>query len=150
MQTRVPVDPAQPAAVAEGLQAYLDTLRELNGARVAGLPVANGAGFDTHIYFVRLEGEGDALPSGWQGELVLRIFPSPAQGERARRESEVQRFAAAAGYPAPPSLAWADRDAPLGLPFMIMPRVSGRMMLTLIIGRPWAMGRLLARPRRDE
>jgi len=135
------IDPASTTAVTDALAAYLDGRGDLDGAALAAPLEPVGTGFDTYIYFFELAGR--ALPAGWDGPLVLRILPSPAHGERASREAAVQRFIAAAGYPAPAVVAWEDAGTELGLPFIIMQRAPGATMLSRITARPWTMRRHL-------
>jgi aminoglycoside phosphotransferase (APT) family kinase protein len=65
-------------------------------------------------------------PDGWPAELVARLMPDPAP---ARKETMVQRAAAAAGYPTPRVRASGGPDDGLGRAFMVMDRAPGRPAL---------------------
>ena len=53
-------------------------------------PQRMGGGFYTDNYAFRLRG----VPAGWDGPLVLRLFPASAPAGQARREAIVQNIAA--------------------------------------------------------
>jgi aminoglycoside phosphotransferase (APT) family kinase protein len=65
-------------------------------------------------------------PTGWEGELVLRVPRDPAG---AASEFVLQRAAGDAGFPAPRVVAMdTTGDNRLGRPWVLMPRVSGRLL----------------------
>jgi aminoglycoside phosphotransferase (APT) family kinase protein len=98
------------------LRAQFGDLRVVNG------PDRFGAGMDTYVYAVRFSG---TLPAEWTAPLVLRVYPSAAQTEKAEREAAVQAFVAVLGFPAPRPLFLDTSGDPFGLPFMIMERLPG-------------------------
>ncbi len=118
-------DPDDLILVGKALEASLKN--ELGAVAISDGPARVGHGLDTYIYGFRLEGDG--LAAGWDGPLILRIFAAPHQEEKARRETAVQAFLSAAGFPAPRPLLVGGADNDLGLPFMIMERVPGSPML---------------------
>jgi aminoglycoside phosphotransferase (APT) family kinase protein len=76
---------------------------------------------------------------------VLRVErdAGEAYAVKVRREATVQRFVAGAGYPALEPLATEDAATPLGLPFMVLPRVMGPTMFERVVTRPWQARALL-------
>jgi len=127
-------DPEDTAAIGRTLNEFLR--HRLGEVDLRAHPAPIGNGLDTYIYAFHLRGD---LPEEWSGPLVLRIYPSAEQGPKARREVDIQTFVADRGYPAPRPLAVSTNQPPLGLPFMIMPRVPGapaldRMKNPLAIG----------------
>jgi aminoglycoside phosphotransferase (APT) family kinase protein len=110
--------------------------------RYAEPPASFGAGFDTLIYGFRIE--GPSALGAWSAPLVLRVYTTAMQDAKALREASLQRFAAERGYPALTPLAVETSDGMLGLPFMILERMPGGMMLERFIKRPWRGPRLFA------
>jgi aminoglycoside phosphotransferase (APT) family kinase protein len=118
--TSAPFDPDNIPAIREALAQRLS-------ARVGPVSVKEGparfrSGLDTFVYAIGLSGQ---LAPEWPESLVLRIFPSMDQVEKAEREFAVQAFLATLGYPAPRPLYFDVTGEPFGLPFMIMARVPG-------------------------
>jgi len=111
----------------------------LGALELADGPTRIGGGLDTYTYAFRLSG---SLDPHWLRPLVLRVYPSPDQQDKAKREEAVQRFVHAAGFPAPLPLLVVIRDTPLGLPFMIMERAPGSTMLDRF-KNPLAIDRML-------
>jgi aminoglycoside phosphotransferase (APT) family kinase protein len=70
-------------------------------------------------------------PAGWPAELVVRLMPDP---ETARKETIIQRAAAAAGFPTPFVRASGGPEAGLGQAFMVMDRAAGRPALSGLDG----------------
>ncbi len=102
-----------------------------------------GDGLSTFIWF--FEPTGDHLSPGWNRPLVLRIFSTPTAGPLAQTEADVHAYVRRHGYPAPEMLH-LETDAqrsPFGLPFVVMARAPGRVMLRLATAQPWRMPRLL-------
>jgi aminoglycoside phosphotransferase (APT) family kinase protein len=88
-------------------------------------PVRLGGGFFTENYAFRLAG----APPAWEGPLVVRLFPSEAPADLARREAAVQRVLAQQGYPAP-AIVWFDDDARLDeRRCFVMRRLPGRPLV---------------------
>ena len=104
----------------------LKLVRHLAGS-VGEIEVAEGpdrysGGMDTYVYAIRFSGD---LPPGWRSPLVLRIYPSSEQIQKAEREAKIQRFVADQGFPAPRPLLLDTSCEPFGLPFMLMERAPG-------------------------
>jgi aminoglycoside phosphotransferase (APT) family kinase protein len=112
--------PDDPAWVGERLTAYLRV--RFSDLRVVEGPDRFGAGMDSYVYAIRVAG---SLPPEWARPLVLRIYPSLQQTEKAKRETDIQTYAADREFPAPRPLLLDESGAPFGLPFMIMERMPG-------------------------
>lgn len=100
-------------------------------------------GADFWVYGLRLAGPG--LPRRWSAPLVARV---PAEAERygmLRRESAVQSWAAAQGYPAPEVLAVLAPGEALPSPVQVMARVPGVPLVDAASGRPWRIPGLMTR-----
>ena len=128
METITPsFDPNDLAAIRTGLIA--DLTSRLGAIEFVEGPERFGDGMDTYIYALRLSGD---VSSQWSAPLVLRVFPSMDQVDKAEREAAMQTFAAEKGIPAPKPLLVETSGAVLGLPFMIMERMPGLPMLSRI------------------
>ena len=71
------------------------------------------------------------------------MFSEPDEDEVLAREAGILEFVAGHGYPVPlplTSARAADTDNPVGLPWMIMPKVPGVQPLQVIIKAPWLAG----------
>jgi len=113
--------------------AYREPLRPLTG------------GFVTDVYSFRLDGAAD----GWQGALVLRVYPPGTDAASVRRERCAQEVVSAQGVPAPRVLACEDTATSLPRPFMIMERLPGRPQLVIAFPQILVEGhRLLSLPGR--
>ncbi len=87
-------------------------------------------GFDTTIYGFRLSGtDGDLAQP-----LIVRIYGPEAHERQATFETVMHNTLAGLGYPTPRILAGSTDATLLGTPFVIMPRVPGRVMLASIFG----------------
>lgn len=137
----MPIDPASPEAVRDALTAYLRA-RFPGGFALTEPPAPLGRGFDTQIYGFRVAGEG--VPDAWRHPLVLRIYRSPEEGDKAEREAAVQAYAAAKGYCALAPIATERRAAPFGLPIMIIERIEGGTLLDAFRARPLGVRGTLA------
>src|SRR5262245_6407533 len=87
-------------------------------------------GFDTFIYGFSLRG----APPRFSGRLILRLYRPDTDPRQACFESTIQNVLSAAGYPSPPVLLVGRAGDGLGLPFVVMPRVPGRLMLDTLWG----------------
>src|SRR5690606_22043215 len=107
------VDPRDAAAVTGRL---LEWATGRFGAPVAPVapPSSAGAGFDSYIHMVHLD--GDALPAAWTGPLVVRILPTADRADGAHREAAVQGWCAERGFPAARVLHVFDPGELLDLP----------------------------------
>jgi len=121
------VDPSQREQVTSALAEYLRARPEHREISYVETPEQLSDGTDTFVYGFRLKSADAGSP--WSAPLVLRIFRSNEDRERAERETSVQRFAADRGYPTPPILAFERDGAHLGLPFAIMQRAAGLTLL---------------------
>jgi len=113
--------------------AYREPLRPLTG------------GFVTDIYSFKLEDAAD----GWDGPLVLRVYPADADALSIRRERCAHDVVSEQGVPAPRVLACEETARSLDRPFMIMQRLPGRPQMVvefprILIEAP----RLVTLPRR--
>ena len=84
-------------------------------------PVRMMGGYDAAIFSFRLEGASEPLT----GPLVLRLFHTGVDTDRAAREAAVQNALAALGYPAPRVFVAEASPGPLGGAFLIMERMPG-------------------------
>jgi aminoglycoside phosphotransferase (APT) family kinase protein len=113
------------AVLAEEL---LETVRSVTGraeAEYAEPPERLTGGFFTENHAFRL---ADAPPP-WDGPMVVRLFPSEAPDDLARREAAVQRVLDDQGYPAP-GIVWFDDDARLAdRRCFVMRRLPGRPLV---------------------
>lgn len=132
-------DPDDVASLGERLLAYLSA--SVTPATYLQAPSRLTGGRDTYIYALQLAGD---LPPEWTAPLILRVYPRPEQTAKAEREASVQRFAASAGYPAPRPLLVVTEGSPLGLPFMLMPRLPGVVAMDRV-KNPLAIPGLLRR-----
>jgi len=139
------IDPSRPERVAPALLEYLRAHLDAPRLTFAEAPQEIGDGWETHTYSFRPAGEG--LPEPWQRPLILRMYPGDFDrgAERVEREQSIQRFVRARGYPAPLPLAHEKDPSILGLPFMVMERASGAMLMDAMSGRPWRVGGLVLR-----
>ena len=87
-------------------------------------------GFDNFIYAFRLSG----APRRFSGRLILRLYRPDTDPRQACFESAIQNVLAGAGYPSPPVLLIGRSGDGLGLPFVVMPMVPGRLMLDTLWG----------------
>ena len=102
----------------------------------AASPERLSGGADFWVYGLRFAGPG--LPSRWSAPLVARI---PAVAERydmLRKESAVQSWAAAQGYPAPDVLTVLAPGEALPSPVQVMARVPGVPLIAAARGRRFA------------
>lgn len=111
-------DPANLADISDRLATTLS--ERFPGITVAA-PEALSGGMDTYVYTVRFAD----IPPDWAAPLILRVYPTPAQSAKAQREAAIQSFVAEKGFPAPRVLLVDADGGSLGLPFMIMERVTG-------------------------
>ncbi len=135
------VNPANPAEVADALRQYVADKLHVSGIIYLEPPTPLGRGMDTRIYSFHLNADG--LGPQWSAPLVLRLYTSEDQAEKAQKEADVQSFAASQGYPAVEPLLFDRQAAEFGLPIMVMPRVDGKPMLDIVTASPLAVGRLL-------
>src|SRR5262249_23207826 len=82
-------------------------------------------GFDPFMCGSRPPG----APSRFPGRPILRLSRPDTDPRQACFESTIHNVLAAAGYPSPPVLLVGRAGDGLGLPFVVMPRVPGRLML---------------------
>ena len=137
----VAVDPRSADEIAATTQAWIrEHVPGGSTAWISPLMPATG-GMATFIWFGWLGGAG--LPDEYRGPLALRVFAMGDEDPVLERESAILEFVAAAGYPVPRPLATAraaDADNPVGLPWMIMPKVPGRQLLEVLATAPWSAG----------
>lgn len=136
------IDPASVSEVNDALLAYV---RSVHGddATFAEPATTLGRGFDTYIYSFRAAGK--ELPDAWRAPLVLRLYSTTEQSEKARREAAIQAFVEGRGYPALRPMVVEDAAEGFGLPLMIMRRIEGGTLLDAITSKPWRAKSLLSR-----
>ncbi len=125
----------------------LDVVRvELGDALVTyqERPVRLTGGFFTENHAFLLAG----APPPWNGPLVVRLFPSAAPPDLARREAAVQRVLSAQGYPAAPVVMFDDSARLHGKRFFVMERLPGAALMAgnrmrELAGSAWRMYRQL-------
>jgi aminoglycoside phosphotransferase (APT) family kinase protein len=135
----VPVDPRQPDEIAVATLRWIrGNIDGAAGASWTGSLTSSDAGLSTFIWFGQLV--GDDLPDAFRTPLALRVFGDVTEDETLARESTVMGFVAAHGYPAPVPLAAVPSGAenPVGLPWVILPKVPGDLLLAVISRAPWA------------
>jgi len=134
-------DPADRDAVAAALVA--------SATDRLGLPVATTefervqGGLDNLVWFVALS--GDHLDDEWRRPLVLRIRPTADRAPDADRESAVQRWVEAAGFPAASVVASIDACDRFPLPAQLAVRAQGRALIVELTARPLAIRRTIRR-----
>ncbi len=136
------IDPSQPSEVGQALLAYLGQRLGAPGLGFAEAPVQFTDGWETYTFAFRLASEG--LEPAFARRLILRIYPSDDQAERAEQEAAVQRFAAERGYPAPRPLVVEAGANALGRPFMIREHAPGVPMFDRVAGKPAVVARAAA------
>lgn len=141
-RARASVDPSKPDEVRKALLRFLAE-RGMRGVRFVVPPQPISGGYDTLIFGFQIEGD-DVLPE-WRNPLVLRLYAAFDQEARAEHEANVQRFAAARGYPALAPLAAEGGDNALGFPLMIVPRIVGGTLAQRMLSNPLTMRRWLGR-----
>ncbi len=104
-------------------------------------PSSIGAGFDSYIHTVHLDGPG--LPDEWQQPLIARLLPSVDREAQAHQEADAQQWAASLGYHAPRVLEVIGSTEGFGLPAQIMERAPGRTMLEAVSAQPTRAFRLI-------
>ena len=86
----------------------------------------------------RLVGEGrEAEILDWGDGRVVRLLRDPAASDRARVEAEAMAAARAAGAPAPAVHEVVELD---GRPGIVVDRIDGPDLLTIVARRPWTVG----------
>ena len=133
------IDPTDGRAVRDAWSAWLAE-RSPTTSVVGDLTAPDG-GMSTFIWFADLA----EPPVGWPAAVAVRIFGRPDEAATATSESAVMDHAAAHRIPVPVPLAVAAApDAnPLGLPFVVLPKVAGRTLLAEIVARPWRYRRAI-------
>jgi aminoglycoside phosphotransferase (APT) family kinase protein len=139
----VPLDSSLvPEAAASALGEFL---AERYGAPVeqARPPQALGEGFDCQVYSVHLNGV--ALPREWATPIVLRIPPLVSRFPLLGRETRLQEWCAAAGYPAPRPLGLFAPGEVLDLPVQVLEEVPGVSLMKSMMASPWRVPDLVGR-----
>lgn len=135
------INPANATEVEAALKQYVADKLNISGIVYMEPPAPLGRGMDTRIYSFHLNAEG--LGPKWSAPLVLRLYTSEDQAEKAQKEADVQTFAASQGFPAVEPLLIDRQAAEFDLPIMVMPRVAGEPMLDLATSSPLKVGSLL-------
>lgn len=117
-------------AEAERLLSYLREHLDAPALAYAQPPVPILGGFDTRILAFELA----RAPAPYDGPLIARIFSTPEEAPRASFEAAAQNAIVGLGYPAPPALIAEPRTEAIGLPFVVMRGMRGRVMLNVLVG----------------
>jgi aminoglycoside phosphotransferase (APT) family kinase protein len=103
-----------------------------NNLTISNLVQING-GWECEIYsFILESGEKEQRR---QENLILRLFEGSEAASKAKAEFRVMRQLRQVDYPVPWVLVLADKNSPFGKPFVIMERIEGKM-LSSIVHRP--------------
>lgn len=135
------VDPRDAVGVAEVLR--VRAAERWGAVALAEEPSSIGAGFDSYIHLVRLQGAD--LPPEWSVPLVVRILPSRDREAQAHREADAQAWSRSVGYDAPRILEVLAADEGFGLPAQVMERAPGTTMLDALLRKPWRAFALIDR-----
>jgi aminoglycoside phosphotransferase (APT) family kinase protein len=106
----------------------------------AGAPASIGGGADFWVYGLHFGGPG--LPAQWAVPLVARIPALPERFVLLERESRLQAWVAAQGYPAPPVLELVPPGELFESPVQVMERLPGTTMAEAMRAAPWRIPRL--------
>jgi len=89
------------------------------------------SGWESDIYSFAVE-HG---PAGGRRreELILRIYPADDAYDKSRREFHGMSQLHKAGYPVPQVLILEREHSPFGKPFVIMERIEGRVLWSLLV-----------------
>ncbi len=87
-------------------------------------------GWETEIYSFDAESSKDGMKS--VEKLVLRMYSGPWAHYKARKEFDLLKRLHAAGYPVPEVPLIEEDSTPLGRPFIIMQRIEGSAMWSLM------------------
>jgi aminoglycoside phosphotransferase (APT) family kinase protein len=135
----VPCDPGRGDEVAAATLAWIRAHVDATAAWSTPLVPAD-AGLSTFIWFGHLV--GDALPPRYREPVALRLYGTVGDDEVLAREHGVLEFVTEHGYPAPVPLAAVPvgPENPVGLPWMVLPKVPGEPLLAVVSKAPWAAG----------
>jgi hypothetical protein len=89
----------------------------------AGVPARISGGFDFWVYGLHFRGPG--LAPQWAVTLVARIPAAPERFVLLERESRMQSWVAAQGYPAPSLVELVPPGELLEFPVQVMTRAAG-------------------------
>lgn len=90
-------------------------------------------GWESDIYSFALEREaGEPRPE----ELILRVYPGGEAAEKSAREFKVMKRLHGLGYPVPAILAFEPTGSALGDPILIMQKVEGRALSSVLLESP--------------
>jgi hypothetical protein len=89
----------------------------------AGVPARISGGFDFWVYGLHFRGPG--LAPQWAVPLVARIPAAPERFVLLERESRMQSWVAAQGYPAPSLVELVPPGELLEFPVQVMTRAAG-------------------------
>ena len=110
------------------------------GTADAEAPVRISGGFDFWVYGLHFAGPG--LPGQWGAPLMARISARAARFPLLERDSRLQTWVAAQGYPAPPVLDLVPPGELLEFPVQVMERVPGTTVVQAMTAAPRHMFRL--------
>jgi aminoglycoside phosphotransferase (APT) family kinase protein len=112
------------------------------GGEVADVspPARMTGGMDMWTYAVHVA--SSCLPAEWSAPLIARIPGRTGRFPLLERESRLQGWAAACGYPAPPLVELIPPGEVLGFPVQVSVRMPGIAMAAVMTARPWRIPRL--------
>jgi aminoglycoside phosphotransferase (APT) family kinase protein len=118
------------------LQDYLQrTVPDWQGVQVEDL-IDLGAGWESELYAFIVE--HGPVGNRLREALVLRVYPGDEGGAKAVHEFRSMSRLHKAGYPVPKVLLLEREDSPFAMPFVIMERIKGQVMASLLFGPPGA------------
>lgn len=109
----------------------------------AEAPVRISGGLDFWVYGLRFT--GPRLPGQWAAPLVARIAAMPERFPLLERESRLQGWVAAQGYPAPSVLELVPPGSLMAFPVQVSERVPGITVAAAMTAAPWRVRRLAGR-----
>jgi aminoglycoside phosphotransferase (APT) family kinase protein len=95
-----------------------------------------GAGWESELYSFTVE-HGPA-GNGLREGLVLRVYPGDDADAKSAHEFRSMSQLRQAGYPVPRVILLERENSPFGSPFVIMERIQGQMLGSLLFGAPEA------------
>jgi aminoglycoside phosphotransferase (APT) family kinase protein len=100
-----------------------------NKLAISNLAQING-GWECEIYsFVLESGEKEERK---QEDLILRLFEGSEAASKAKSEFRVMRQLRQIDYPVPWVLVLADKNSPFGKPFVIMEKIEGQVLSSMV------------------
>ncbi len=131
------VEAQRAAPLQERLEAYYHDLVDPSVWIADLTPISDG--WETEVYSL------DAVLSGQHDPLILRMYPGANMAGKCAHEFKTLRGLRANGYPVPRVYYHETDAAVLGKPFLIMERITGRSLRSLMLEDPARQQALFAR-----